>query len=66
MVANQGSFTRISSAIPLELAATLSVNPTTAYRMLKDFVTLKPGTNVDSGQPPDIGMKESMMVCNTL
>ncbi|KAM7344161.1 enoyl-[acyl-carrier-protein] reductase, mitochondrial [Cochliomyia hominivorax] len=29
--------------LPLPEAATLTVNPCTAYRMLKDFVTLKPG-----------------------
>lgn len=30
--------------IPLACAATLGVNPCTAYRMLSDFETLKPGT----------------------
>ena len=36
-------FVKIRDDIPLETAATLSVNPTTAYRMLKDFVSLKEG-----------------------
>jgi trans-2-enoyl-CoA reductase len=33
----------VSSDIPLEYAATLAVNPATAYRMLHDFTTLKSG-----------------------
>ena len=43
IVADADNFMKISSGIPLQMAATLSINPTTAYRMLKDFVTLKPG-----------------------
>lgn len=35
--------TKVSQKIPVELAATLTVNPTTAYRMLRDFVSLSPG-----------------------
>lgn len=31
--------------IPLQSAATLSVNPCTAYRMLTDFEQLRPGRN---------------------
>ena len=44
LVASATRFTRISQDIPVQTAATLSVNPTTAYRMLKDFVKLKTGT----------------------
>ncbi|XP_014097658.2 enoyl-[acyl-carrier-protein] reductase, mitochondrial [Bactrocera oleae] len=33
----------VSSKIGLAEAATLTVNPCTAYRMLKDFITLQPG-----------------------
>lgn len=33
----------VSEEIPIEYAATISVNPCTAYRMLNDFVQLKPG-----------------------
>ncbi len=36
-------FMRIRSDIAVETAATLSVNPTTAYRMLKDYVKLEKG-----------------------
>lgn len=34
---------RIPKDVPLEFAATLSVNPCTAYRMLQDFATLREG-----------------------
>lgn len=37
---------KVPSGIPLSEAATLTVNPCTAYRMLKDFVKLKPGDTV--------------------
>ncbi|XP_049630835.1 enoyl-[acyl-carrier-protein] reductase, mitochondrial [Suncus etruscus] len=37
---------RIPSDIPLQSAATLGVNPCTAYRMLKDFEQLQPGDTV--------------------
>lgn len=33
----------IPSDLPLDVAATLLVNPTTAYRLLNDFVSLSPG-----------------------
>jgi len=33
----------VSNEIPAAYAATIAVNPCTAYRMLKDFVALKPG-----------------------
>ena len=32
--------------LPLQVLATLNVNPPTAYRLLKDFVSLKPGDSV--------------------
>uniref|UniRef100_A0A8C4J3A2 Enoyl-[acyl-carrier-protein] reductase, mitochondrial n=1 Tax=Dromaius novaehollandiae TaxID=8790 RepID=A0A8C4J3A2_DRONO len=37
---------QVPSDIPLLCAATLSVNPCTAYRMLADFETLRPGDSV--------------------
>ena len=43
IVGNVRKFVRISRDIPVDLAATLVVNPCTAYRMLKVFVDLKPG-----------------------
>jgi len=36
-------WTKVPSSLPLTLAATLSVNPCTAYRMLRDFVELGQG-----------------------
>lgn len=43
IVAPEKEFFRIPQDIPVNLAATLTVNPETAYRMMKIFVTLKPG-----------------------
>ncbi|VDN06769.1 unnamed protein product [Thelazia callipaeda] len=34
---------KIDRSLPVEAAATFQVNPPTAYRMLKDFINLKPG-----------------------
>jgi trans-2-enoyl-CoA reductase len=42
-VTNAENVMKISDKIPVEYAATLSVNPSTAYRLLKDFVNLKKG-----------------------
>lgn len=36
----------LDKSVPLHFAATLKVNPPTAYRMLKDFVPLKSGDTV--------------------
>lgn len=35
--------------IPLQSAATLGVNPCTAYRMLMDFEQLRPGRTLSGG-----------------
>lgn len=43
VVTESQNFMKISNKIPLQVAATIAVNPTTAYRMLKDFLDLKPG-----------------------
>ena len=43
-MAGADRFMKISKSIPLQMAATISINPTTAYRMLKDFINLKSGT----------------------
>ena len=42
-MAPEVKFVRVDSNISLDVAATLTVNPPTAYRMLKDFVNLQPG-----------------------
>ncbi|XP_052811158.1 enoyl-[acyl-carrier-protein] reductase, mitochondrial-like [Mya arenaria] len=42
-VAKSMDLKRICNDIPPLSAATIAVNPCTAYRMLKDFVSLKPG-----------------------
>ncbi len=43
VVENESIFMNIRSDIAMEMAATLTVNPTTAYRMLKDYVHLEKG-----------------------
>ena len=45
-VGNLKFFRKIPNDIPALGAATIAVNPCTAYRMLKDFVPLKPGDTV--------------------
>ncbi|XP_032900833.1 enoyl-[acyl-carrier-protein] reductase, mitochondrial [Amblyraja radiata] len=45
-VGNMNTFIKVPKVIPLLCAATLSVNPCTAYRMLYDFESLKPGDSV--------------------
>nr|KAF6506510.1 mitochondrial trans-2-enoyl-CoA reductase [Rousettus aegyptiacus] len=45
-VFSEEALIRIPSDIPLHTAATLSVNPCTAYRMLMDFEQLQPGDSV--------------------
>lgn len=43
VVGNGWNFMRVCSDMAVETAATLSVNPTTAYRMLTDYVTIEKG-----------------------
>jgi len=43
LVAHQDFWIKVRNDIPVVLAATLQINPSTAYRMLKDFVNLSPG-----------------------
>jgi len=42
-VAKASDFIRVPNDIPLSYAATMTVNPATAYRLLRDFEKLKPG-----------------------
>jgi len=42
-VADESSFLQVPNDIPKPYAATIAVNPCTAYRLLRDFVSLKPG-----------------------
>jgi mitochondrial enoyl-[acyl-carrier protein] reductase / trans-2-enoyl-CoA reductase len=39
----EGDLIKVANDIPAAYAATLSVNPATAYRLLRDFAKLKPG-----------------------
>ena len=43
MKANATMLTKIDSGLPVAIAATLSVNPCTAFRLLNDFTTLSSG-----------------------
>lgn len=45
-VAEETQLLKVPNDIPPEYAATISVNPSTAYRMLSDFVDLQPGEAV--------------------
>lgn len=42
-VSNELDFLKVSETLPIPYAATILVNPCTAYRMLTDFVKLSPG-----------------------
>jgi len=42
-VAPENQFLKVSHDLPVPYAAAISVNPTTAYRLLHDFAQLKPG-----------------------
>ena len=47
----------IERNVPVELAATISVNPCSAYRMLHDYVQLKPGDLIiQNGANSSVGM----------
>ncbi|EYU18895.1 hypothetical protein ABFS82_04G188800 [Erythranthe guttata] len=46
VVKGQNVWHRIDKSTPMEYAATITVNPLTALRMLEDFVDLKPGDAV--------------------
>lgn len=39
----EGAWCKVGQDVPLEYAATISVNPCTALRMLTDFVDLEAG-----------------------
>lgn len=55
--ANAEDLIKVRNDIPVEYAATLSVNPCTAYRMLSDFVQLKSGDVViQNGANSGVGL----------
>jgi trans-2-enoyl-CoA reductase len=41
--ADESAVIKVANDIPIPYAATIGVNPCTAYRLLRDFVSLKPG-----------------------
>eukprot|EP00052_Salpingoeca_macrocollata_P006041 m.51128 g.51128 ORF g.51128 m.51128 type:complete len:357 (-) comp15205_c0_seq1:23-1093(-) len=42
-ICNESALLKVPRDLPLHLAATITVNPCTAYRLLADFVSLRPG-----------------------
>lgn len=46
VVKEESAWHRIDKRCPIEYAATITVNPLTALRMLEDFVDLKPGSTL--------------------
>uniref|UniRef100_A0A1U7V3N4 enoyl-[acyl-carrier-protein] reductase n=1 Tax=Nicotiana sylvestris TaxID=4096 RepID=A0A1U7V3N4_NICSY len=46
IVQEQSMWHKIDKSTPIEYAATVSVNPVSALRMLDEFVTLKPGDSI--------------------
>lgn len=56
-MASDKDILKIRSDIPVAYAATISVNPCTAYRMLRDFVNLQPGdVIIQNGANSMVGM----------
>ncbi|XP_055835902.1 enoyl-[acyl-carrier-protein] reductase, mitochondrial-like isoform X2 [Solanum dulcamara] len=56
VVQDQSLWYKIDKTTPIEYAATISVNPLSALRMLEDFVDLKPGdTIVQNGATSIVG-----------
>lgn len=55
-IENENRFIRIPNSLDKHLAASLSVNPCTAYRMLNDFQKLNPGdTIIQNGANSGVG-----------
>lgn len=56
LVALEHQVLKIPAGLPVEAAATASVNPCTAFRLLKDFEDLKPGdTVIQNGANSGVG-----------
>jgi trans-2-enoyl-CoA reductase len=50
-VAPESSLLKVKNDIKPEYAASIAVNPCTAYRLLNDFADLKPGTTITPAIP---------------
>lgn len=57
---------KVPEGIPLPEAATITVNPCTAYRMLKDFVCLKPGDTVIQNGANSACGQNAIQICKAL
>lgn len=66
LLTTKDSVIKVSSDLELPEAATLSVNPATAYRMLKDYGNLKPGdTVIQNGANSSCGV-QIIQMCKIL
>lgn len=57
---------KVPEGVPLPEAATITVNPCTAYRMLKDFVNLKPGDTVIQNGANSACGQNVIQICKAL
>lgn len=56
LVVSEDQVLKIPNGLPVEAAATVSVNPCTAFRLLKDFEDLQPGdTVIQNGANSSVG-----------
>ncbi|KAL7672145.1 hypothetical protein ACOME3_007039 [Neoechinorhynchus agilis] len=46
LIANENHLIKVPKTLPLEIKSTLLVNPSTAFLLLREFVSLKPGDSV--------------------
>lgn len=62
----EGEVMKVPEGIPLPEAATLTVNPCTAYRMLKDFVNLSEGDTVIQNGANSACGQNVIQICKAL
>lgn len=62
---NKDNLIKIPKDLGLVEAATLTVNPCTAYRMLKDFIALKPGDTVIQNGANSACGQNVIQICRT-
>lgn len=63
---NESDVQKIPNDIPLAEACTVTVNPCTAYRMIKDFVDLKPGDTVIQNGANSACGQAAIQICKAL
>lgn len=63
---NESDVQKIPNDIPLPEACTVTVNPCTAYRMIKDFVDLKPGDTVIQNGANSACGQAAIQICKAI